>query len=184
MTRGKDYEKQVLFIQGAGAYEEDRKLVTNLRDALGTRYDVTYPKMPSEDGSGYEAWKEQIADELRAMRDDVILVGHSLGASVLLKYLSEESLANPVTGVFLVASPFWGTEDWQAEYALRESFASGLPKELPLFFYHSRDDDIVPFEHLELYKEKLPRATFYEFEGRGHQFNNDLSEVARDIKTL
>jgi hypothetical protein len=43
---------------------------------------------------------------------------------------------------------------------------------------------VVPFAHLALYTEKLPRATIREFDGHGHQFNNDLSEVARDIKRL
>src|ERR687897_976388 len=50
--------------------------------------------------------------------------------------------------------------------------------------YHSRDDETVPFAHLALYAEKLPRATVKEFDGRGHQFDDDLSEVARDIGRL
>jgi hypothetical protein len=33
-----------------------------------------------------------------------------------------------------------------------------------------------------MYAAKLPRATIREFDGRGHQFNNDLSEVAADIR--
>ena len=180
-------KKQVLFIQGAGqeAYKEDEKLVVNLRDTLGTRYEVTYPRMPNDDSFGYEAWKKKIGEELSTMKGDTtILVGHSFGASVLLKYLSEEEVAKPIAGLFLIATPYWSAEDWQAEYALRESFAPSLPKDLPLFFYHSRDDDIVPFTHLELYREKLSQATFCEFEDRGHQFKNDLAEVARDISAL
>jgi pimeloyl-ACP methyl ester carboxylesterase len=51
-----------------------------------------------------------------------------------------------------------------------------------VFFYHSRDDEVVPFEHLALYQAKLPKATVREFDGRGHQFGDDLSEVARDIR--
>jgi hypothetical protein len=42
----------------------------------------------------------------------------------------------------------------------------------------------VPFAHLAIYAKKLPQATIREFDGRGHQFNNDLSEVAADIKSL
>jgi predicted alpha/beta hydrolase family esterase len=102
-----------------------------------------------------------------------------------LKYLSEEKVEKPVAGIFLIAPPYWGAYDWQvSEYELQENIASKLPKELPVFFYHSRDDEWVPFVHLALYKEKLPRATIREFDGYGHQFNNDLSEVARDIKRL
>jgi predicted alpha/beta hydrolase family esterase len=180
-------KKQVLFIHGGGegAYEEDKKMAANLQDVLGAAYDVRCPKMPDEDRPEYEAWKDQISRELAALDGEVILVGHSLGASILLKYLSEAKVEKPVAGIFLVAPPYWGAEDWQvSEYELHENFASKLPKELPVFLYHSRDDEWVPFAHLALYTEKLPRATIHEFDGRGHQFNNDLSEVARDIQRL
>ena len=53
-----------------------------------------------------------------------------------------------------------------------------------MFFYHSRDDEWVPFAHLALYAEKVPHARFRAFYGRGHQFDDDLSEVAHDIEGL
>jgi predicted alpha/beta hydrolase family esterase len=176
-------KRQVLLIHGAGqeAYEEDEKLAVSLRDVLGDVYNVRYPKMP--ESPEYEAWKEQIARDRAALDSDVILVGHSLGASVLLKYLTEEKVEKPVTGLFLVAPPYWGAEDWEvSEYTLQDGFASRLPRELPVFLYHSRDDDVVPFAHLAMYTDKLAQATVHEFDGRGHQFNDDLSEVARDIR--
>ena len=179
--------KRVLFIHGGGdgAYEEDRKLAASLQDVLGDAYDVLCPKMPDEDRPAYEAWKGRIAKELEALEGEVILVGHSLGGSILLKYLSEEEVEKPPAGVFLVATPYWGVEDWEVgEYALREDFASKLPKETTVFLYHSRDDEVVPFAHAALYAEKLPRAAVREFDGRGHQFDDDLSEVARDIGRL
>jgi uncharacterized protein len=177
-------KKQILFIHGAGGYEEDKKLAASLQDELGMAYEVHYPKMPDDDDPSYETWKEQIIKELSGLEGEVILVGHSFGASLLLKYLSEEKIEKSIVALFLIASPYWGTEDWQAEYALEENFARRLPKHLQLFFYHSRDDDVVPFKHLALYKGKLPQARFNEFDKRGHQFNNDLSEVARDIQKL
>jgi predicted alpha/beta hydrolase family esterase len=175
----------VLFVHGGGegAYEEDRKLAASLQHALGTGYDVLSPKMPEEDRPVYQAWKERIANELVTLEGEVILVGHSLGGSVLLKYLSEEEVEKPVAGLFLIATPYWGFEDWKVdEYALREDFASKIPRGMPVFLYHSRDDEVVPFAHAALYAEKLPRATVREFDGRGHQFGDDLSEVAREIK--
>jgi hypothetical protein len=41
---------QMLFVQGGseGAYDEDAKLVANLRSALGPGYVVRYPVMPNE----------------------------------------------------------------------------------------------------------------------------------------
>jgi predicted alpha/beta hydrolase family esterase len=174
-------KKQVLFIHGAGGYEEDKKLAADLRDALGTTYDVRYSKM--SDNHEVAVWKNQIARELAVLDGEVILVGHSLGGSILLKYLSEEKVDKPVAGVFLIALPYWGAEDWEVdEYTLEKDFASKLPEELPVFMYHSRDDETVPFAHLALYAEKLPQATVYEFDDRGHQFDDDLSEVAQDIR--
>ena len=180
-------KKQVLFIHGGGegAHQEDKKLAASLKDVLGAAYDVRCPKMPDEDRPEYEAWKDQIAQEFTALDGEVILVGHSLGASILLKYLSEEKVEKPVAGIFLVAPPYWGAEDWEvSEYALQKDFASKLPEGLPVFFYHSRDDEWVPFAHLALYTEKFPRATIREFDDRGHQFDDDLSDVARDIERL
>jgi predicted alpha/beta hydrolase family esterase len=164
-------KKPILFIQGggAGAYEEDKELAASLQAVLGVEYTVLYPQMPNEDNPEDEEWKTQISKELAALDGTVILVGHSVGAAVLLIVLSEENVEKPIAGVFLIAPPYW------------DGFAPQLPKGLPVFLYHSRDDEVVPFEHLTRYAEKLPQATIREFNGRGHQLNNDLSEVAADI---
>ena len=179
--------RPVLFIHGAGegAHEEDRRLAESLQDSLGAGYEVRFSKMPNEDSPEYEEWKGRISEELADMGNGTILVGHSFGASILLKYLSEESPERSVAGVFLVATPYWGTDDWEVnEYALPEDFASKLPDGLPVFFYHGRDDEVVPFEHLALYAERIPRATFCGFDGLGYQFEDDLSEVAWDVDGL
>ena len=180
-------KKQVLFIQGAGegAYKEDKKLAAALQDALGAEYHVSYPQMPDEDNPQDEAWMAQISKELASFDGKVILVGHSAGGAVLLKYLLKERISKPIAGIFLISIPYWGPEDEQGdEYPLHEGFASRLPNEVPIFLYHSRDDEWVPFAHLEIYAEKIPQAIVRKFDGRGHQFNNDLSEVAADIKSL
>ena len=180
-------KKHVLFIQGAGAgaYEEDAELVKSLRDVLGTDYTVLYPKMPEEENSGYEAWKAQISKGLARMNGKVILVGHSVGCSMVLKYLSEERVERSLAGIFLIAAPYWGAGGWQVDgFTVDEGHASKLLKALPVFFYHSRDDDVVPFAHLAMHAEKFPHATIREFDRRGHQFHNDVSEVAADIASL
>lgn len=180
-------KKHILFIQGGGrgAYEADLMLASNLQDRLGSEYEVHYPRMLAEESPEYAVWKARIAAELEERNGNMILVGHSLGASFLLKYLSEEVRAAPVSGLFLIAPPYWGTEDWEVdEYMLREEWMPRLSVIQPILFYHSRDDVWVPFSHLELYEQKIPHAAFRRFDGRGHQFNNDLSEVAADIKNL
>jgi predicted alpha/beta hydrolase family esterase len=178
--------KPVLFIHGAGegAYEEDRLLAASLQNALGDAYSVHYPKMPEQDSSTYADWKAPIERELATLDDPVILVGHSVGASVLVKYLCEEQLDKAVSALFLLATPYWGADDfWKWDEArLPEDVAANLASIPRIFLYHSRDDETVPFAHLALYAAKLSQATIREFDGRGHQFGNDLAEVAEDIR--
>jgi predicted alpha/beta hydrolase family esterase len=180
-------KKHVLFIHGGGgegAYEEDGILVASLQNALGATYEVRYPKMPLEESAEYADWKAHIATELSALDDEVILVAHSVGGSILLKYLSEEQVDKPIAGLFLLATPYFGGDDnWNyAEMNLPQDFAAMLPAIPRIFLYHSRDDEVVPFTHLALYAAKLPQATIRVFGGRGHQFGNDLAEVAEDIR--
>jgi uncharacterized protein len=178
---------KLLFIQGGGegAYQEDEKLSQFLQVALKDLYIIDYPRMPEENNPDYEIYKAKIVEELKKIDTKVILVGHSLGSCFLLKYLSEEKTDKDVVGIFLIATPFWGEGGWQYEgFRLKNDFASKLPTKTPIFFYHSTNDEIVPFSHLALYKKKLPHASFRKIEGRGHQLNNDLSEVVKDIRSL
>ena len=181
-------KKHVLFIHGAGegAFEEDGLLVASLQNALGRAYEVHYPKMPEHDSATYADWKAPIERELAILDNAVILVGHSVGGSVLVKYLSEQQLDKPITSLFLLATPYWGADEfWKwNEVRLPDDVATKLASIPRIFLYHSRDDDIVPFAHLALYAGKLPQATIHEFDRRGHQFGNDLAEIAEDIRSV
>jgi predicted alpha/beta hydrolase family esterase len=180
-------KKHVLFIHGAGegAFEEDGLLAASLQNALGLAYEMHYPKMPEEDSATYADWKALIERELATLDDAGILVGHSVGGSVLVKYLSEQQLDKPISSLFLLATPYWGADEfWKWDEArLPEDVAAKLASIPRIFLYHSRDDEVVPFAHLALYAAKLPQATMRVFDGRGHQFGNDLAEVAKDIRS-
>jgi uncharacterized protein len=172
--------KQVLMLQGAGddGYEADQALADSLQRSLGTDYAVIYPHMPEP---SYALWRDQITQRLTSLDEPLLLVGHSFGASMWLKYLSEVPVQKRIAGIFLLAPPYWGAEDWEVDdFALRESFAEQL-SQVPVFFYFNRDDEVVPFAHLALYQAKLPNAVVRAFDSGGHQFNDDLSAVAADI---
>lgn len=179
--------KQVLFIPGGGegGYEADEALVVSLKSILGKEYGVNYPKIQSDESASDFGWPKQIGKKISESNDDFILVGHSFGASMILKFLSENSVAKKIKGIFLIATPFWrGNEEWQQGLKLKENFADNLPVGVPIILYHCKDDEEIPFSHFGLYKQKLPQANFREIESGGHQFNNDLTLVANDIKSL
>lgn len=179
--------QHILFIQGGGdnGYEADAKLAASLQTALGRGYEVHYPKIVADMEAPDFGWLRQIDREFSAMESNLIVVAHSFGASILLKYLSENKITRHIHGIFLLATPFWnGEEDWQQGFKLQNGFAERLPKEVPIFLYHCRDDDECSIDHLSFYAKMLPHATISEIPAGGHQFNNDLAFVATDIRAL
>jgi uncharacterized protein len=180
--------RQVLFVHGGGggAYAEDAKLVESLRATLGAGYVVRYPEMPSEEEPEYEVWKKVIAGELAAMGSGAILVGHSIGASVIIRAVVDGGIGQSLAGVFLLSAPFWYDHDfWRwDEVRLPADAAERIPDGLPVFLYHGRQDESVPFAHAEMYARALPQATLRPLEGHNHQLGNDLTEVAQDIMLL
>jgi predicted alpha/beta hydrolase family esterase len=177
----------VLFIQGAGNMfqpEGSGRLAAYLARELGDAYRVIAPEMPDADHPHYQPWRDRIEHELEAIDQDVILVGHSFGGSVLLKYLAEGSYSKPVRGLFLASVPNWGPDGWAyAEYAVPEDIGSRLPAS-KIFLYHSRDDSEVPFGHLSYYGEHLPTATVRPIEGSAHSFVEGLPALVDDIRNL
>jgi hypothetical protein len=180
----------VLFIQGGstGAYDEDALLAGSLRDNLGPAFQVRYPEMIDEDDPDVGAWGRQIDREVDTMAGDVIIVGHSIGASVVLKHLSEAD-GDPgrgIRGLFLLATPSWGADDfWRWEECTLDPAASArLTERIPVALYHCVDDEAVPFSHLDRNRGLVPGATIHEIPTGGHQFDNNLGFLADDIRRL
>jgi hypothetical protein len=59
-----------------------------------------------------------------------------------------------------------------------------LPQATPIYLYHGSEDDTAPYAHVDLYKQAIPDAHVRKLEGRDHQLNDDLSEVAADIRRI
>jgi predicted alpha/beta hydrolase family esterase len=114
-----------------------------------------------------------------------MLVGHSVGAAIVLGVLAERSPATALGGIFLVAAPFVGDGGWPSEDVhLTSELGERLPRGVPVHFFQGLADDTVPAEHVELYARAVPQARVHRLPGRDHQLNDDLSEVARAIVTL
>jgi pimeloyl-ACP methyl ester carboxylesterase len=180
-------KKQILFVHGAGegAYDADAKLAANLRDQLGPHYKVHYPRMPNEAAPDAPAWKRRLAKEVAAMGSGAILVGHSAGATIAIMAVAERRIKQRLAGLFLVSAPFCGDGGWQIEgFDLPTKLDERIPAGVPIFFYHGRDDETVPIAHVGLYAKSIPDAVVRRLRGRNHQLNDDLSEVAVDIKRL
>src|ERR1700761_2551191 len=137
-------KKQVLFIQGGGnnGYEADKKLVAALEEELGTDYKISYPEIHGDENAADFGWTKQLEKLLDKHSDAGIVVAHSFGASMLLKYFSEHKLSKKPAAMFLLATPYWdGKEEWQKGIKLKDDFPGNLPEDIHIFFYHCHDDE-------------------------------------------
>jgi predicted alpha/beta hydrolase family esterase len=181
--------RQLLFVQGGGgehAHDEwDSKLVESLQRELGPDYEIRYPRMPDEDDPKFAPWKAALLEELDKLDDGAMLVGHSIGATILVHSLAEEPPERPPAGIFLVSMPFIGKEGWpSSEVEPKPDLGRQLPAQSPVYLYHGDADETVPAKHAELSAKAIPQAVLRKLAGRDHQLNNDMSEVAADIREL
>jgi predicted alpha/beta hydrolase family esterase len=183
-------QQQVLFIHGGGedGYHADLVLMDSLLELLGEHYSIRYPQMPNDEHAADFGWLNKIGTEIISLSDaeqGVVVVGHSLGASMLLKFLSERTVSAKLSGAFLLAAPFWtGNQNWVQGLKLAKNFEKKLPKDVPFYFYQCKDDEEVSFGDLDKYRKRVTEAQFTELEKGGHQFQDQLSCIAHDIKAI
>lgn len=178
--------RQILFIQGAGAGthdEWDNKLVESLRRGLGNGSEIRYPRMPDEEDPSYDQWSAAIRREIADLDVGAVVVGHSVGATILINVLAEHPPARKLGLVQLIAAPFVGEDGWPSDdFALRGDLGAKLPQGVRVDVFHGLQDDTVPPLHADLYARAIPQAQLHLLPGRDHQLSNDLSEVAKAIE--
>jgi pimeloyl-ACP methyl ester carboxylesterase len=181
-------KRQLLFVQGGGAGthdEWDNKLVDSLRRELGHAYEVRYPRMPAEDDPSYASWKPALERRLETLNDGAILVGHSIGATILLALLAQHTSGPQLGAIVSIAAPFVGSGGWPSdELQLPADLGARLPRGVPVHFFHGLADDTAPPAHVELYARAVPQASVHRLPARDHQLNDDLKEVAAAISSL
>jgi predicted alpha/beta hydrolase family esterase len=131
------------------------------------------------------AWKMALQSTLPVGGHKVALIGHSLGGSVIVKYLSEGLCQMPIAGLFLVGAPYWGTRGWTMdEFMFERGFQSKLPDIDKIFIYHSRYDKWVPYSHAQSYAKTLPGSILRNVSGSEHEFSAGLPVLVDDIQSL
>jgi len=159
--------------------------VDNLRSELGPTYEIRYPVMPNEADPKYGIWKPALQRELAALDPGAIVIGHSIGGTILIHVLAERTLHSDLGAICLISAPFIGPGGWESdEIEARPDLGEWLPSDVPIYFYHGRDDDSVPIAHVELYANAVARAQVRRLAGRDHQLDNRITEVATDIQRL
>ena len=179
--------RQVLFIQGGGAGTHDdwdNELVDSVSRELGDGYEVRYPRMPDEDDPRHATWGPAIRREIAELDDGAVVVGHSVGATILVQALSEQPPTRVLAAIVLIAAPFVGEGGWPGdEFVLPKDLGARLPHEVQVHVFHGLQDETAPPSHADLYGLVIPQAQVHRLPGRDHQLNDDLRDVARVIRS-
>lgn len=164
-----------------------------IKQKLERKFDILKPRMPLQDNAKYNEWKICFESYLPLLlKKDIILIGVSLGAIFLAKYLSENKLKKKAISVYLVAAPYDNSlpsEDLVGGFRLGTDLSLLERNTRNLYFVYSADDDAVPISHAEKYRKKLKKAEFIIFESKnGHFIVSELPEIVEmiqmDIKDL
>lgn len=158
----------------------------SLQGELGEDCEVFLPHMPLRDNADYQLWKLWFEKVMEALNRPSILIGHSLGAMFLLKYLSEQKPKNLVNALFLIAPEYLGPnkEHEKTSFDLKEDVSSITEVVEDIVFFHSKDDRVVTYDNQALFKELLPQAEFFTFTDRGHFNTEYFPELLELIKAL
>lgn len=169
-------------------YLEDKITWTGkyLTEKLGKKTRIIRPKMPLADNARYIDWKIYFERYLPSLNKKYILIGQSLGATFLAKYLSENKLVRKALAVYLVAPPFDNTltgEDLVGGFNLKSNLSLISKNTDKLVLMFSRDDDCVPLSHSKKYREKLPEAIIKIYKNKkGHFKITKFPEIVNMIK--
>lgn len=156
-----------------------------LQDNLGSEYQVLLPSMPNSTNAQYSEWKLWFDHISSLFSDNCILVGHSLGAVFLAKYLSEYALPVKIKATILIAAPY----DDESSEDLTDFKIVKLSDRLAeqagrLVFFNGMDDPIISVSDLSKYQDQLPSAEFKILSAPDHFVRAHFPELISLLKNI
>ena len=160
---------------------------TNYLDKeLGKNFQIIRPRMPLEDNAKYDEWKIYFERFFPYLRNNVILIGNSLGGIFLAKYLSENIFPKKILSVYLICPPFddrLPNENLVGGFKIKSDMTllGKNCKNVHLLF--SVDDNVVPISHSKKYSRKLKNAKIIIYKNKnGHFQISKFPEIIKMIK--
>ena len=154
---------------------------------LGKNFEIIRPQMPLQDNALYEDWRIHFERFIPYIRNNVILIGNSLGGIFLAQYLSENKLPKKVLSTYLICPPFDNTcigEDLVGGKKNKKDLSLLEKNSRNLTLMFSKDDDCVPVDHAEKYRAKLKNAKIIIYKSKnGHFRISNFPEIVKMIKS-
>jgi len=195
---------QILFIHGGMTFKDRKDYLSFLKNReikitpktawhqgyldkkLGANFDIIRPRMPLSDDAKYSDWRIHFERHFPYLRNNIILIGASLGGIFLAKYLSENKFPKKILAVYLICPPFNNTslsEDLVGGFRLKSNLSLLEKNCRRLYLLFSKNDDVVPVAHAQKYAAKLKRANIITYDHiEGHFKIAEFPEIVKMIK--
>ena len=140
-----------------------------LIDELKKRgHEVVAPQLPDAENPDEQAWTEALLEEVKNVDDETIVIGHSLGGAMALRFLEAVEARSTPKACLLISTPWMILSDKFRGFFMSELDFEVLMWKVSRFaLLHSKDDDVIPFDHAQKY-EKVLHAKLHETEEAGH----------------
>lgn len=163
-----------------------KKWTASLAEDLGENYEVIMPPMPNRENARFEEWSIWLERHFEYLREGYILIGSSLGAMFLAKFLTHNTLPIHPKAVFLMAGAYALPDfsDRDCGDFLIKPEAVTFNNDYQTIIVHSKDDFVVPFEHGQALSTALPGAEFIVFEDKNHFLIPEFPELIEKIKSF
>lgn len=174
--------KHIVFVHSAGEQKVNagsNPLIHYLKTDTNAEWHT--PRFPREEGQVYRNWVKVLQDELAAIpiEDDIIIIGHSFGGSVVMKYLTEHRDPHHISKVIMIGSPYWGCDEKfdDEQNELSAHAEDDIDPGIELYHVQSVDDDRVPFTHQACWHNKFPILNIIKKASGGHEFHEGIEEL-------
>lgn len=201
-------KKQILMVHGGMTFKNRRDYLDYLKNKkiqikpkiswrneyltknLSKNFEIIRPTMPLQENAKYEDWKIYFERFTPFLKNNIILIGASLGGIFLAKYLSENKFPKKILSIYLVCPPFDNTsseEDLVGGFNLKSNLSLIEKQTENLYLMFSKDDNVVPVSHAEKYRKKLKNAKIKIYKSKnGHfkikRFPEIIKMIKNDIK--
>jgi predicted alpha/beta hydrolase family esterase len=146
--------------------------------------------MPLSENAKYSEWKIHFERYFPHLKENIILIGISLGGIFLAKYLSENIFPKNILSIYLICPPFDNSlsdEELSGGFKLKSNLSLIYKNSKNTNLLFSKNDKVVPVAHAQKYKEKLKNANIIIYKNiKGHfkisEFPDIVKMIKKDIK--
>lgn len=158
-------KKKFIILHGLGGNSKENWFQWLKRELEKKGSNVNVPDLPDSDFPDSKEWLEVLRDLVKDKKQ-IILIGHSLGRTLVVKFLEE----NPknISAVYLIATPYDNLGWFELKKFFEKPFNKKIKTKAKIHIIYSTDDPYVPAYHALNYLKLFSKAKVYKFTNQGH----------------